>query len=62
MKLRKTLETLLLFLLLLLLLATTLMLVGTLTSLKEGLAIVARFPLETRKELKRVKSSARKKD
>ena len=60
MKLRKTLETLLLFLLLLL--ATTLMLVGTLTSLKEGLAIVARFPLETRKELKRVKSSARKKD
>ena len=60
MKLRKTLETLLLFLLLLL--ATTLMLVETLTSLKDGLAIVARFPLETRKELKRVKSSARKKD
>ena len=60
MKLRKTLETLLLFLWLLL--ATTLMLVGTLTSRKEGLVIVERFPLETRKELKRVKSSARKKD
>ena len=60
MKLRKTLETLLLFLLLLL--ATTPMLVGTLTSRKEGLVIVERFPLETRKELKRVKSSARKKD